>query len=95
MFVYTVQDVASLIAIGIFAIIIILGVVIYKIQNWYDGYSKRHGKSCDYCYWCQISMTGKKLYKCKLMPKKRFNKRKLHGWFCKFRKGEDEDEKSN
>lgn len=44
MFVYTAQDIASLIAIGIFAIIIIFGVVINKLHNWYDGYSKRHGK---------------------------------------------------
>ncbi len=47
MFVYTAQDIASLIAIGIFAIIIIFGVVINKIQNWYDDYSKRRGKKSE------------------------------------------------
>lgn len=89
MFVYTARDIASLIALGILAMVIIFMAVANKMRNWYDDYSKRDGKSCDRCYWCQVSMTGKKLYKCKLMPKKRFNICKLHGWFCKFRKGED------
>ena len=38
--------------------------------------------SCHNCFWCRIALTGKKMFKCKLHPKKRFNHPMLHGWFC-------------
>ena len=39
--------------------------------------------SCNNCFWCRYSLTPPKIWKCKLYPKKRFNKPILHGWFCK------------
>lgn len=47
MFVYTAQDVASLIALGILVIIIIFMAVINKMRNWYDNYSTRRGKKSE------------------------------------------------
>lgn len=39
-------------------------------------------KSCKNCFWCRISLSTPHTWKCKLHPKKRFNKAWLHGWFC-------------
>lgn len=47
MFVYTAQDIASLIALGILAIVIIFMAVINKLRNWYDDYSTRRGKESE------------------------------------------------
>lgn len=47
MFVYTARDIASLIALGILAMVIIFMAVVNKMQNWYDDYSKRHGKKSE------------------------------------------------
>lgn len=41
--------------------------------------------SCKNCYWCQISISDRHQWKCKLHPKKRFNIPILHGWFCRFK----------
>lgn len=41
--------------------------------------------SCSGCYWCQVSLSTKHTWKCKLNPKKRFNIRLFHGLFCKNR----------
>ena len=39
--------------------------------------------SCENCFWCRISFDTEHLFKCKLMPQKRFDNPKLHGWFCR------------
>lgn len=47
MFVYTAQDIASVIALGILAIVIIFMAVINKMHNWYDDYSTRRRKKSE------------------------------------------------
>lgn len=42
-------------------------------------------KSCEGCRFCQMSWDMRYLWKCKLMPWKRFDKPKWHGWFCEER----------
>ena len=46
--------------------------------------------SCKNCYWCQTSLSTKKMWKCKLNPVRRFDYPGLHGWFCKERATEEE-----
>ena len=40
-------------------------------------------QKCRDCYWCQVSLAGKRKWKCKYNPKRRFNNRDIHGLFCK------------
>ena len=40
-------------------------------------------QNCSKCYWCQVSFAGKRKWKCKYNPKKRFNYKELHGQLCK------------
>ena len=47
MFVYTAQDIASIIALGIVAIVIIFMAVVNKMHNWYNDYSTRRGKKSE------------------------------------------------
>ena len=39
-------------------------------------------RNCKNCYWCQASLSGRKRWKCKYDPKKRFNHATIHGWAC-------------
>lgn len=38
---------------------------------------------CENCYWRRVALSQGKTWKCRLNPKKRFDKPKLNGWFCK------------